>query len=154
MAGIEEIFVFVGYANLFLSLRDRLASEGGDVLFAAQWDGHHPGMALHSPFVTLFDGEGKRVVSGVASCLSGEDGAEGFGGGGVEYIATRACLKENGVEVGGFQLVEDVYQFFFLPADGGRVGSSCARPVQAIDGCEPRSPDFVFGLCHCRQARE
>ena len=49
----------------------------------------------------------------------------------VEHIAPRTGLKQYGVEVGGFQFVQYLYEFVLLLADAlGRGGAVGANPVR------------------------
>ena len=111
---------------------------------ASKWDGHHPGMTLHTPFVALFDGEGQRVVSGIAADLAGQYGVKRFNVRTVEYISTGTCLEKDCIEVGFFQAVEDVDQLLLLPPDACGSGCFGAWPVQSVDGGDPGSPYLVF----------
>ena len=71
-------------------------------------DGHDPCMKFHASLVALFDGKGQWVVSGIPSRASGQGFGEGLDGRRINQVATEACLKDDGVEVGFFQLVEDL----------------------------------------------
>ena len=97
------------------------------MFFASQGDGHHPSMAFHASFVALFNGEGQRVVSGIASGFSCQYGVEGFDVRTIKHITTGTCLEKYRIEVGLFQAVEDIDQFFFLLPDTCRSGDVLYR---------------------------
>ena len=103
------------------------------MFFASQGDGHHPGMAFHASFVALFNGEGQRIVSGIASGFSCQYGVEGFDVRTIKHITTGTSLEKYRIEVGLFQAVEDIDQFFFLSPDTCRSGCFGAWPVQSVD---------------------
>ena len=50
------------------------------MLAVAQWDGYHPGMALHTALVAFGYGKGQWVVAGIAAHLSGQYGVVGLDG--------------------------------------------------------------------------
>ena len=145
VAGVQEVFVLVAQADVGLAAGDGLIAQRGHMLASAQGDGHHPGMALHAALVALLDGKGQRVVAGVLSHLARQDGVEGFDVRAVEDVAPRARLEEDGVEVGRLQLVQYLDQLFLLLADTGGRGGFGTRPVEAVDGGNPRGPHLVLG---------
>ena len=114
------------------------------MFFASQGDGHHPGMAFHASFVALFNGEGQRIVSGIASGFSCQYGVEGFDVRTIKHITTGTSLEKYRIEVGLFQAVEDIDQFFFLSPDTCRSGCFGAWRVQSVDRSYPGSPYLVF----------
>lgn len=75
------------------------------MLAVAQWDGYHPGMALHAALVAFGYGKGQWVVAGIAAHLSGQYGVVGLDGRFVEDISPCTGLEQYCVEIGGFQFV-------------------------------------------------
>ena len=69
------------------------------MFFASQGDGHHPSMAFHASFVALFNGEGQRVVSGIASGFSCQYGVEGFDVRTIKHITTPAGIRQQKEEL-------------------------------------------------------
>lgn len=88
------------------------------MFFASQGDGHHPGMAFHASFVALFNGEGQRIVSGIASGFSCQYGVEGFDVRTIKHITTGTSLEKYRIEVGLFQAVEDIDRSVLLSVAG------------------------------------
>ena len=54
--------------------------------------------------------------------------------------------KHYGIEVGFFQLVKYLAQFFLLASDAVGIGSLIPRPVHTAKSGYPGGTDFVFGL--------
>ena len=90
-------------------------------------------------------GKGKRVVAGVAVGFSCQDGVIRLDGRFVEHIAPRTGLKQYGVEVGGFQFVQYLYEFVLLLADALGRGGAGAGPIQSVDGGDPCGTYLVLG---------
>ena len=86
----------------------------------------------------------KRIVSGIASGFSCQYGVEGFDVRTIKHITTGTSLEKYRIEVGLFQAVEDIDQFFFLSPDTCRSGCFGAWPVQSVDRSYPGSPYLVF----------
>ena len=102
-------------------------------------------MAFHTAFVAFGYGKGKRVVAGVAIGFSCQDGVIRLDGRFVEHIAPRTGLKQYGVEVGGFQFVQYLYEFVLLLADAFGRGGAGAGPGQSGDGGDPCGTYLVLG---------
>ena len=146
---IEEIFIFIGNTYLFSFFRNGFISQFGHMLFVSQRKGYHPGMTFHTPLMTFAHSKSQWIISRIAIYFSGQDGVIRFDRRFVEHISPCSGLEQYGIEISGFQFIENFYQLFLLAADTCGRCCLCLRPVQSIHGCYPCGTNLIFRLCSC-----
>ena len=104
----------------------------------AEWI--EPSVDLDPAGVGLLDAIGEGIVAGRATHGAGEAGAPWLDGGGVNCIALRADLEDDGVHPERGELVEDGAHFGLL-AGGAETGR--AGPVDVINTGYPSAAKFA-----------
>ena len=141
-AGVEPELFAVGADEAWLGAADMV---GGDFRFGgivAGAEGVEPGVEFQAAGVGLGDGKSKRIERGFGrfAHLPGEVFGPGFVGRGVEGIAGRPDLEDDGVEMEGGGAVEygDEGLLLFGDREAGFGG-----PVDVGDGGDPGAAEFA-----------
>ena len=136
------------HANTFHQVGTMLAEVLCPIAFPfACWYGNHPRMQLHASLMCLFNGELQRVIMGCCSESSTDTAVPRLIVGRVGDSTSDACLKEYGIYIRLFQLVENLAKFLFLSLLHGGRCSFRTRPVETLQCGEPYGTKLLTGLC-------
>mgnify|MGYP000013619771 CR=1 FL=1 len=144
MSGIEEILAFIRHADSGFAFGDRsLPRRRHACGCLKEWSPSRRGIPYRVCGIRLRQRQAGRSRGCIG--FSCQDGVIRLDGRFVEYIAPRTGLKQYGVEVGGFQFVQYLYEFVLLLADALGRGGAGAGPVQSVDGGDPCGTYLVLG---------